>query len=115
MHPVSTHGAAKITMNTKEAEYQQRRRQAVAQGDGNPHIFGAQAPHTEQSSPANVPVNEPRETSGNVGLGTSATKTVSTPPDQFQDKALVDRMEMYRAAAGNAYAGMNDRSQIGNA
>ena len=114
MHPVSTHGAAKITMNSQEAEYQQRLRQARAQADGNPHIVGAQAPYSQASSTGNTPAVEPQETTGNVELGTSATKSMQQDPADFQTKALDDKLAMYKSAAGNAYAGMNDRSQMGN-
>ena len=116
MHPVSTHGAAKITMNSQEAEYQQRLRQARAQADGNPHIVGAQAPHAQASSTGNMPAVEPLETTGNVELGTSATKTMQQNPEDFQTKALDDKISMYQAAAGNAYAGMagENRKQMGN-
>ena len=41
MHPVSTHGAHKITMNSAEADYEQRKKQALAQADGNSFVYGA--------------------------------------------------------------------------
>lgn len=41
MHPVSTHGAQKITMNSAEADYEQRKKQAMAQADGNSFVYGA--------------------------------------------------------------------------
>ena len=41
MHPVSTHGAHKITMNSAESDYQQRLKQAQAQADGNSFVMGA--------------------------------------------------------------------------
>lgn len=43
MQPVSTHGAHKITMNSAESDYQQRRKQAMAQADGNSFVIGAQS------------------------------------------------------------------------
>ena len=113
MNPVSTHGAVKITMDTRDAERRERLNQARAQGDGNPHIFGIQAPHAENSTVANMPITEPGHTSGNTELGTSATKNIQQNPDEFQAKALEDKLAMYKAAAGNAYAGMNDRSRTG--
>ena len=41
MHPVSTHGAHKITMNSAEDDYRMRLKQAQAQADGNSFVMGA--------------------------------------------------------------------------
>ena len=41
MRPVSS-GTQKLTMNSSERDYQQRLRQAQAQGDGNPFVAGIQ-------------------------------------------------------------------------
>ena len=50
MHHVTTHGAHKITMDSKERDYQERLRQAKAQGDGNPNVMGVQAPDVNKSA-----------------------------------------------------------------
>ena len=46
MHAVNSHGAPKITMNSQEADYQMRLKQAQAQADGNPYVGGVQPPMT---------------------------------------------------------------------
>ena len=94
MHAVNTHGAHKITMNSQEADYQERLRQARAQGDGKPYASGLQP--VADSSP------EPE-----------TTPTPPTPPEQNNvgtDK-LDQRLALYAKAAGNADFGNNDRSE----
>ena len=94
MHAVNTHGAHKITMNSQEADYQERLRQARAQGDGNPYTSGLQP--VAESSPEPV-----------------ATPTPPAPPEQNNvgtDK-LDQRLALYAKAAGNADFGNNDRSE----
>ncbi len=94
MHAVNTHGAHKITMNSQEADYQERLRQARAQGDGNPYTSGVQL--VADSSP------EPE-----------TTPTPPAPPEQNNvgtDK-LDQRLALYARAAGNADFGNNDRSE----
>ena len=45
MHHVTTHGAPKITMDSKERDYQERLRQTKAQSDGNPSVMGLSLIH----------------------------------------------------------------------
>ena len=42
MHPVSTHGAPKITMNSRDSDYEGKLRAAKAQADGNQFVMGVQ-------------------------------------------------------------------------
>ena len=46
MKPVQSHGAHKITMNSAEADYQQKKRAALAQA-GNPYVMGVQDVYNE--------------------------------------------------------------------
>ncbi len=115
MQPVSTHGAHKITMNSQERDYQQRLKQATAQADGNSYVTGIEAPNNfrSPSSTANVPVQQPQNTTGSAELGTSATAYAETSPDQFQTEALDRRLGMIANAASNAGYSLNDRSNLG--
>lgn len=115
MHPVSTHGAPKITMNSQERDYQQKLKQATAQADGNSYVTGVQ-PQTNFSQPsstANVPVQQARDTSGSAELGTSNTQFADSSPKEFQTDALDRRLGMYAKAASNAGYSLNDRSATG--
>ena len=114
MQPVSTHGATKITMDSKERDYQERLRQAKAQGDGNPSMFGQQGPEAQVSSSNNTPVEDVRNLSGSVETGESMTEDASSNPDQFQTQELDRRLNMYAQAASNAGYSLNDRSQTGS-
>ena len=76
MHPVQTHGATKITMDSKERDYMQRLAQAQAQADGNPQVMGLQQPGYQKTEPtpqlstsANTPVEQRDEMSGDLDLG----------------------------------------------
>ena len=94
MYAVNTHGAPKITMNSQESDYQQKLRQARAQGDGNPYTSGLQP----------VVENAP------------AAETVPTPPAPPEQNSvgtdkLDKRLALYAKAAGNAEFGNNDRSE----
>ena len=60
MHHVTSHGATKITMDSKERDYQERLRQAKAQGDGNPQVMGVQAPESQISTANNTPIEDTR-------------------------------------------------------
>lgn len=118
MHHVTTHGAAKITMDSKERDYQERLRQTKAQGDGNPNVMGVQVPVRHQpeaqlSSSNNTPIEDVRNESGNVDMGTSMTENASKNPDQFQTEELDRRLSMYAAAASNAGYSLNDRATTG--
>ena len=113
MHHVTTHGAPKITMDSKERDYQERLRQAKAQGDGNPNVMGVQAPEAQVSTSNNTPIEDTRNLSGDLNLGTSMTENASKNPDQFQTEELDRRLSMYAAAASNAGYSLNDRAQTG--
>ena len=113
MHHVTTHGAHKITMDSKERDYQERLRQAKAQGDGNPNVMGVQAPEAQVSTANNTPIADVREQSGNIDMGTSMTENASQNPDQFQTQELDRRLDMYSKAASNAGYSLNDRSTTG--
>lgn len=113
MHHVTSHGATKIQMDSSERDYQERLRQARAQGDGNPNVFGIQ-PSAQTSQIQNSPIESPVEKSGDVSLGTSMTDQASQNPDQFQTDALEKRLNMYAKALSNANDGNNDRSETGS-
>ena len=113
MHHVTTHGAHKITMDSKERDYQERLRQAKAQGDGNPNVMGVQAPEAQLSTTNNTPVEDTRNLSGDLNLGTSMTENATKNPDQFQTEELDRRLGMYAQAASNAGYSLNDRAQTG--
>ena len=113
MHHVTSHGAPKITMNSAERDYQERLRQAKAQGDGNPQVMGQQQPEAQTSNVQNAPTEPIALKTGDADLGTSMTKTVKENPDQFQTDALDQRLNMYAQAASNAGYSLNDRSTTG--
>ena len=114
MHHVTSHGAPKITMDSKERDYQQRLRQASAQADGNPNVMGVQAPTAQVSTANNTPIEDSRDLTGELDLGTSMTENATKNPDQFQTEELDRRLEMYTKAAGNAGFSLNDRSSTGS-
>ena len=117
MHPVSTHGATKITINSREQDYNEQLKAAKAHADANEYVSGLQhaaAGFQQSATPANAPMPPPQTTSGNAELGTSATSFVSQTPDQFQTDALERRLGMYAEAASNAGYSLNDRSQAGS-
>ena len=128
MQPVSTHGAHKITMNSRNQEDEQARKQALAQADGNPYVTGIEAPSnfSQPSSTANAPTMDPRQTTATADLGTSATEFPEQSPerfqseavarvekDQFDDQRLNQRLQMIAKAASNADYSLNDRSNMG--
>lgn len=128
MQPVSTHGAHKITMNSRKQDDEQARKQALAQADGNPYVTGIEAPSnfSQPSSTANAPTMDPRQTTATADLGTSATEFPEQSPerfqseavarvekDQFDDQRLNQRLQMIAKAASNADYSLNDRSNMG--
>ena len=64
MRPVQG-GTQKLTMNNAERDYQQRLKQAKAQGDGNPFVAGVQEVFQEGAGEAS---KESRTQYGNVNL-----------------------------------------------
>lgn len=114
MHHVTSHGAPKITMDSKERDYQQKLRQATAQADGNPNVMGVQQPDAQVSTANNTPIEDSRNLSGEMDLGTSMTENATKNPDQFQTEELDRRLQMYTKAASNAGYSLNDRSATGS-
>ena len=114
MHHVTSHGAPKITMDSKERDYQQRLRQATAQADGNPSVMGVQKSQAQVSSANNTPVEDQYNMSGSVELGTSMTENVTKNPEQFQTEELDKRLNMYAKAISNAGMSLNDRASTGS-
>ena len=115
MHHVTTHGAPKITMDSKERDYQERLRQTKAQSDGNPAVMGVQVPvnpkpEAQVSSANNTPIENVRNETGNADMGTSMTENATKNPDQFQTEELDRRLNMYAAAASNAGYSLNDQA-----
>ena len=133
MHPVSTHGAPKISMDSRERDYQQRLKQASAQADGNQFVMGLDsvgnavkssrsgygAPtlmtneviegstsnYAQPDTTANMPQYDPENSTGSLELGTSAGDFADQDPYSFQTDALERRMGIIRNAVSNA--GMN--------
>ena len=127
MDPVSTHGATKITMDSKERDYMQRLAQVQAQADGNPNVMGLQQPGYQKEEPApqlstsaNTPVERREDMAGDLDLGTSMTENAGANPEDYQtaavekqmgSKSLDERLSMYRNALGNAEGGNNERAK----
>ncbi len=137
MRPVSG-GTQKLTMDSQERDYQQRKRQAIAQGDGNPSVFGIQGGYgdavkqsrnqqygnvnnmpqdyesdsnfSQGSEVANNPASQERNQTGSIESGTSQTDTPQENPEDMATDALERRLALYREA-GNAAAGNNNRAQ----
>lgn len=95
MYFVTSHGAPKITMNSTESDYQQRLKQASAQGDGNPFTNGIQNIKTPES-----PRIEPKQRSNQ-----------STETNEIDTNDLQRRLALYAKASGNADLSNNNRSQ----
>ena len=97
MHAVNSHGAPKITMNSQEADYQMRLKQAQAQADGNPYVGGVQ----------------PEISTGEPMPDERFKKPQSETPEQtdMASDALDRKLAMYRNAVGNADDGNNNRQQ----
>ena len=66
MRPVEG-GTQKLTMNSKERDYQQLLRQTKAQGDGNPQVFGLQEAFAKGLATGDV-VKDSRNQRGDVTL-----------------------------------------------
>lgn len=113
MHHVTSHGATKITMDSKERDYQERLRQATAQSDGNPNVMGVQA-SAQTSNIQNAPTEPPVNKTADAALGTSMTQQAQENPDKFQTEALDRRLAMYTQAASNAGYSLNDRANTGS-
>ena len=143
MRPVEG-GTQKLTMNNSERDYQQKLRQSLAQGDGNPFVAGVQQVFMEgageaikgsrsqygdvplkpqeliqgslgnfqqKDAPANAPMDEPYNQTGNLDLQTSATRTPGRDADALATDKLDQRLQMYAKAGSNANFGNNNRQQ----
>ncbi len=111
MRPVSG-GTQKLTMNSQEGDYQQLLKQAIAQGDGNPSIFGIQAMNDApaQYEVANNPATQVRDQADSIELGSTQTESPQESPEDMETDALEKRLALYQEA-GNAAAGNNNRAQ----
>ena len=133
----------KIVMDSKERDYQLALKQATSQGDGNPQIFGYQplaeelvgatAKLSPYDAPTRMPQNvtnmdngfqqldhpsnsvsvNPVNTTGSVGMGTSATAAANESPSEYQTDALARRLAAYTEAQGNSRLNLNNLSQTG--
>ena len=111
MRPVSG-GTQKLTMDSKERDYQQLRKQAIAQGDGNPSIFGIQVMNNDpaQYEVANNPATQESNETGSVVADMPPTSAPQESPEDMETDALEKRLALYQEA-GNAAAGNNNRAQ----
>ena len=106
MHAVRSHGAPKITMNSQESDYQEKLKQARAQGDGNPSIFGAQM----QAPRADRPQPEPKRDYESA-FSADNEQARAAEPNQVGTDALQARIELFAKAGSNAGLSNNDRSE----
>ncbi len=104
MLPVSSHGATKITMNSQESDYQEKLRQARAQGDGNPYVSGEQY----AASPAEQP---PAVEAPQIQASEQPQEPQQSEPNQVGTDALQQRLKLFAEAGSNAGLGNNDRSE----
>jgi len=143
LKPVSG-GTQKLVMNNSERDYQQKLRQSVAQGDGNPFVAGVQQVFLEgageavkgsrsqygdtplkpqeliqgslsnfqqKDAPANAPMHEPYNQTGDLDLKMSATRSPNRDNDSLATDKLEKRLAMYAEAGSNAGFGNNNRAQ----
>ena len=143
LKPVSG-GTQKLTMNNSERDYQQKLRQSVAQGDGNPFVAGVQQVFLEgageavkgsrtqygdvplkpqellqgslsnfqqKDAPANTPMHEPYNQTGDLDLQSSSTRSPNRDNDSLATDKLEQRLKMYAQAGSNAGFGNNNRQQ----
>ena len=84
-------------MNSQEADYQMKLKQAQAQADGNPYVGGVQ----------------PEISTGEPMPDERFKKPQSETPEQtdMASDALDKKLAMYRNAVGNSNDGNNDRQQ----
>ena len=130
----------KITMGRDKRQDKIDAINAMRQSQGNPYVSGVQGPvkntrdeygsvsmmpqeilegpgnnFAQEDAPANAPLDDPKNQTGDLALGTSATKTPSVDQEALNDEKLQRRLAMYREAGSNAFDGNNDRSMIGRA
>ena len=137
-------GTQKLTMNNSERDYQQKLRQSVAQGDGNPFVAGVQQVFLEgageavkgsrtqygdvplkpqellqgtlsnfqqKDAPANTPMSQAYNQTGDLDLQSSATRSPNRDTDALATDKLEKRLAMYAQAGSNAGFGNNNRAQ----
>ena len=90
MRPVQG-GTQKLTMNNSERDYQQKLRQSLAQGDGNPFVAGVQQVFMEGAGEAvkgsrtqygDVPLKPQELLQGNMGNFQQKDAPANTPLDE---------------------------------
>ena len=114
MQPVSTHGAPKISMDSRDSDYRMKLKQAQAQADGNEFVMGLQsvgnavknsrtgydAPSmmpnevvegagnnfAQPDTTANMPLEDPKNTTGSVELETCLLYTSPSPRDRQKSR-----------------------------
>ena len=131
MHHVTTHGAPKISMDSRERDYQQRLSQAKQlednqfvmglgsvgaavknsrSGYGAPtlmtnEVIDLEGNYAQPDNTANMPQYDPKNSTGSTELETSATDIPDQDPSKFQTDALAKRVNIIRNGISNA--GMN--------
>ena len=130
----------KITMGRDKRQDKIDAINAMRQSKGNPFVSGLEGPvkstrdeygsvsmmpqevlegpgnnFAQEDVPGNAPLDDPQNQTGDLALGTSATKTPSMDQETLNDEKLQRRLALYRKAGSNAFEGNNDRSLIGRA
>ena len=130
----------KITMGRDKRQDKIDAINAMRQSKGNPYVSGLEGPvkstrdeygsvsrmpqevlegpgsnFAQEDAPANAPLDDPQNQTGDLALGTSATKTPSVDQEALNDEKLQRRLAAYQKYNGNAFEGNNDRSMIGRA
>ena len=128
----------KITMGRDKRQDKIDAINAMRQSQGNPYVSGLEGPvkstrdeygsvsrmpqevlegpgnnFAQEDAPANAPLDDPRNQTGDLALGSSATKTPSVDQDQLNTEKLQRRLAMYREAGSNAFDGNNNRAEVG--
>lgn len=106
----------KITMGRDRRQDSIDAQNAMRQSKTNQYVSGIDPTANNfrsVGSTANVPIDQPQNHTGNVDLGTSATKAVEKSPEEFVTDELDKRLGMYATAASNAGYSLNDRANTG--
>lgn len=106
----------KITMGRDRRQDDIDARNAMRQAETNQYVSGIDPTANNfrsVGSTANVPIDRPENHTGDLELGTSATKAAEKNPDEFVTDELDKRLGMYARAASNAGYSLNDRSSTG--
>ena len=75
--------------------------------------MGVQKAEAQVSTVNNTPIEDARNLSGELDLGTSMTENATKNPEQFQTEELDRRLTMYTQAVSNAGYSLNDRAITG--